>query len=469
MGPTAALASFVAAVRADDLPSEIVERAKAFVLDNAAVALVGTRQPAYQSVADALADSYGTGESPLIGTGRAAALPAAVLLNGVAIGDFEYEHVGSNAHPAASVFPAVLALTAKLGRSGRDLLTAMVVGYEVAARIGRASTTAVESIRGFHNPGINGTLGAAAAASWLLELDPERIAWALGIAASSSAGLMAFSTTGAMTKRLHPARAGQLGLESALLAGSGVTGPADVLENPAGYFHAFSPAPQVERVVEGLGSTWIGTRMIIKLAPVHGYAQPFAYAIDRRFDGDDRPTTSSITAVRVISSAAAAEPSHRGTEPRSLVEAQYSVAFCIAASLARAIARSPLEFDEQLVHDQDVRRLAHLIKVEPDPRIEFGGAIHMRVDGADITLDAVDYPSPRSAAELRGLVAAKAGRATATLLDHERYSRLVAAVDGLDRAESVRGLVASLRPAVRADVGDKRVAGCATETLEGQS
>src|SRR6201999_2918489 len=136
------------------------------------------------------------------------------------------------------------------------------------------------SVRGFHNPGLNGAIATAAAVGCLMGWDGDTIASAMGIAASSSAGLLAFVNTGAMTKRLHPARAGQLGAEAAFLAHAGVAGPPNVLENPEGFLHAFSPNPQPDLLTNGLGTNWTGAQMILKLSPVHARAQGFVYAIN---------------------------------------------------------------------------------------------------------------------------------------------------------------------------------------------
>src|SRR5262249_14228148 len=114
----------------------------------------------------------------------------------------------------------------------------------------------LETVRGFHNPGTQGPFGAAAAVGRLFGFDEERLTSAMGIAGSSSAGLLEFAWSGGDTKRLHLGRASQLGLESALLAREGVRGPETVLEGRSGYFNAFSTPPRIETLVDGLGTRW---------------------------------------------------------------------------------------------------------------------------------------------------------------------------------------------------------------------
>lgn len=242
-GPTEQLAEFAAGCTFEQIPTEIVQLYQTFLLDNAATLLAGAVQPVHADVAKAMNIATGSGTVEAVG-GAKVPLSTAVLLDGICAADFEFEHVNPNSHPASSTFPAILALAAERHCSGKELLTAMAVAYEVTVRIGNANTPAAEK-RGFHNPGITGAPGAAAGCCRLLGLNAATTASAMGIAASSSAGLLAFVTTGAMTKRLHPGRAAQLGLEAALMAQAGVEGPRDVFENKQGYLSTFSPQPDI--------------------------------------------------------------------------------------------------------------------------------------------------------------------------------------------------------------------------------
>src|SRR5262249_49177361 len=158
--------------------------------------------------------------------------------NGVMIGAFECEPL-TGSHASGTVLPAALAVCQREGIDGAQFLTALAVGFEVSARIARTAV-GLETARGFHNPGTQGPFGAAAAVGRLYGCDEERLVSAMGIAGSSSAGLLEFAWSGGDTKRLHLGRASQLGLESALLAREDVQGPEAILEGRSGYFNAFS-------------------------------------------------------------------------------------------------------------------------------------------------------------------------------------------------------------------------------------
>src|SRR5207248_1736076 len=164
---------------------------------------------------------------------------------------------------------------------GRSFIAALMLGYEVVCRVGEAQTRATEAERGFHNPGVNGAFGAAAAVGKLLGLDERSLAWALGIAGSHACGLVEFVWEGAMTKRMHPGRAAQLGLESALLALKGFSGPTTVLEGRYGYLQAYSPRPRPEQLVAGLGREWLAADLVLKAYPCHITGQAVVHAIQQ--------------------------------------------------------------------------------------------------------------------------------------------------------------------------------------------
>ena len=394
---TAELAAFAANATLAIIPSTLLTLLPFFILDTVSAMLAGVVQPVYQSAVEVVGITYGHGSGEAIHLaidGTASSLSGAMLLNGIAAGDLEFEHVVSNAHPASAMFPALLSVASAFHKTGEELLVAMAVGYELATRIGAASTTEVETERGFHNPGLNGDLATAAAVGHLMGSDSNTIASAMGLAASSSAGLLAFINTGAMTKRLHPARAGQLGAEAAFLAHAGVDGPQDILENPDGFLHAFSPNPEPTLLIEDLGSKWTGENMVLKLAPVHAYAQVFVYAVNSYRSGANRAWNAvDIQNVTIYSGPGVLQPSHRIVHPDTLVSAQYSVPFGIAASLTIDL-RDPLMFNDSLLVNpvtQSISGAMQFVQISDDPNF-VGGFLAMNVGGQNVNITADEYP-----------------------------------------------------------------------------
>jgi 2-methylcitrate dehydratase PrpD len=365
VGVTRQLARFAAEFPAERIPGEVFTVFKALILDTVCVMLAGTRQPVHRMVCNALAGALGEGSVGSVG-GPKLSLSGAILLDGVAAADFEFEHVMAATHPASAAVPALLALAAERDLDGHALMTATIVAYELGARIGGACGSATEHERGFHNPGLNGTLAAAAGCARLLNCDADQCASAMGLAASSSAGLMAFLDDGAMTKRLHPARSAQLGLEAALLASAGVQGPRAVLESPHGFLQAFSPKPDFSGLVSGLGEAWRGHRMIVKLSPAHAYAQVWIAAVNAARDRGEAWNPNEIEAIQLKGPPESFPARHDQREATSLVAVQYSVPLCLAVAIARDL-RNPLMMDDSVVVDPVISDLAKKIRFDPMP------------------------------------------------------------------------------------------------------
>src|SRR5437879_525777 len=254
MNETRALARFAAQTKFGDLPRRLVDNCKITVLDAIGAGFVGAVQPWARRIVGVVQALGGKPEASVIQQDWRTDVSRAALANGVLIGAFECEPL-TGSHASGTVLPAALAVCQRERFDGAAFITALAVGFEVSARLARTAV-GLETVRGFHNPGTQGPFGAAAAVGKLYGLDEEGLASAMGIAGSSSAGLLEFAWSGGDTKRLHLGRAAQLGLESALLARQDVRGPATVLEGRSGYFNPFSTPPRMENLLEGLGVEW---------------------------------------------------------------------------------------------------------------------------------------------------------------------------------------------------------------------
>ncbi|MBI3372324.1 MAG: MmgE/PrpD family protein [Betaproteobacteria bacterium] len=257
-GATRDLARFGAALRFEQVPAQAVARIKSSVLDSLGCCLFGATLPWTRKVAD-LADREGAKPvATLIGMGRKTSVSLAALVNGTGGHAFELDdiHKESIVHPGSIATPVALALAEESGRAtGKDVITAMVAGYEIGTRVGNAATMSL-FFGGYHPQGTSGAFVATATAARMLELDAVRFQHAIGIAGSQAGGLMA-AQEGAMVKRFHSGRAAQSGVYSARLAAEGFTGITDVLEAPyGGFLSSYSREPNPKRLTDGLGTTW---------------------------------------------------------------------------------------------------------------------------------------------------------------------------------------------------------------------
>lgn len=363
------LARFAAELKFEDIPQAVVQRAKDCITDTAGVSTFGARLPWSQMVA-AYARRYGSG-GPCTVFGfpelRMHA-PYAALTNGVLGHAFEQDSLrdpGVGAHPGATLVPAILAICEERRIDGKTALAAFVAGVEIMFRIGLASHHTPEEI-GFHGPGLTGPYAAAAAVGRLLGFDAERMTHALGIAGSFSSGLLAFtkSRQGAMVKRLHLGRASESGVLAASLAAEGYTGPETVLDGKFGYLEVYCRSEQVEPelLTKGLNQDWETLRICIKRYACHVTSHTPVQVLrelmaEHKFTGADAVSVIVEGGEKLLSH-------HNIPAPGDLMQAQYSLPFCIAIALYRD-PDDPNSFSASALEDAAITAAARKIELRP--------------------------------------------------------------------------------------------------------
>ena len=305
--------------------------ATAFLSDTLGCIVHGSGQPWARAAARHALRSGGGGPCLVVGAGGSASAAMAAFANGVSAHAFELDDVHEEAisHPGAVVVPAALATAQELGASGRDLLDAVVVGYEAMGRVGIAVGPAAHMRAGFHPTGQSGVFGAAAAVATLLRLDGPGMLDAFGLAASFASGTTEFSQSGGMSKRLHAGRAAEGGLTAARLAADGVEGPTGGLDGRYGFCRITTTAPAVDLLVADLGRRWMVDEITVKPYAACSDIHPLIdAALDLRAAGVDPDEIVAVEAE--VPSKAAEQNAMDGTT--SVMAAQYSGPFNIAAA-----------------------------------------------------------------------------------------------------------------------------------------
>jgi 2-methylcitrate dehydratase PrpD len=294
--------------------------------------------------------------------GRRATVRAAAFINATAAHTVEVDDIFRDGiyHPGAPTIAAALALT-----NGKNLLRAVVVGYEISTRIGAAMGRA--HYKYWHNTGTIGCFGAAAAAAEALGLDARRFAHALATVATFSAGLQQAFRMDSMSKPLHAGHAAEAGVTAALAAREGVTGSLDVMEGEAGYGRAMGDNPDWNKALATLGKDFHITRMTFKNHACCGHA--FA-AIDGALALKKKLNipVSEIQGVEVATYRAGLEVAHY-ENPATAAEARFSLKYVVATALTHGSVRLAA-FEPQRLQDPATRDLMRKFEVSLDPQLD---------------------------------------------------------------------------------------------------
>jgi 2-methylcitrate dehydratase PrpD len=369
---TATLAEFCVNLDPAALGPPEVAHTGRLMLDFLGVAARGLDSPSTQALSRSLESlgSLGNDRPALAFDPTTPPLSAALLLGNAAHSlELDDLHNASSLHPGVVVFPAALAAARLTGSTPLDFVAAVVVGYEVATRVGEAVNPETLYNRGLHPTATCGGFGAAAAAGRLLGLSPEGLARAWGVCGSQAAGSMAFLSEGAWTKHLHAGLAAQAGLNAAMLAREGFRAPTAIFEDPLGFLHAYAVESRPDRLVGGLGKRWAVTETSLKPHACCRYMQP---AIDGLIalaeENDLAPDQVASVTIHCIPAGflIIAEPTEKKADPQRPTEAQFSMPYGAAVAIARRRAGLD-DFADDALRDPTIRELlpkVHCIKDE---------------------------------------------------------------------------------------------------------
>jgi 2-methylcitrate dehydratase PrpD len=362
-------------------PARAREMAVDAITDCIGCMIAGAAEPVAVRLLDAVGAAPPDGNrpaGPLVGTGQRAAAHDSALYNGTLAHAIDYDDVThpAYAHPGASLVPTILALAGHAGATGRDIVTAYILGIEVISKLGRALNTAHYK-NGWHATATFGSLGAAATAASLLRLDGGPFAMALGMAASAAGGLRA--NFGTMTKPLHAGYAARNGVLAALMARAGITATADIFDHRYGFAGVFN---HHENIAGAHFETWGAPLEILtefglglKPYPACGAAHPpieAAIGLREQIGGPD-----SIRSIRVGVTDMHFEPmvcDHATTG----LEGKFCMGYCIAAALLDG-AITLKTFTDDAVSRINASGIPEKVRMELDARVagntEFGAVV----------------------------------------------------------------------------------------------
>ncbi|MCY4311320.1 MAG: MmgE/PrpD family protein, partial [Rhodospirillaceae bacterium] len=374
-GITRTLAEFIAGLTYCDLPDDVARRAKLLIFDTIGIALRARWDAASTDSLIRAVDRLGMrGETAtVIGDSHRYTAAGAALINGALAHslDFDDTHARGSIHASAPIVPAALAVAEEVGANGKQVIAAVVAGYEIQIRLSLALGPSDHYNRGFHPTATCGAFGAAAAASRIMGLSADQIDSAFGICLSQTAGSMQFLHDGAWTKRSHVGHAAMCGLVAATLAAEGYVGPSEAFEGRAGFFRSHAPNPEPTRAAAGLGEVWETMEIAVKPYPSCRYGHaPIDGLIALREEYGIKP--HEIEKVKVGLSKTGldiiGEPLADKQKPISIVDGQFSLPFVAAA----ALIEGGLGWDdyETLLANDNHKALWPKVEAVVDPEVE---------------------------------------------------------------------------------------------------
>lgn len=364
------LAEFTRELRIEEIPEVAKTAACHCLLDTLSVSSGAASCELVQNIRNTYAKfSAASGDlrASVWGTGKKVPLLTAIFLNAMAGHFYELDdvHCESKTHIGTVVIPAAYSLAEALGSSGEELLAAIVVGYEVTARIGMAFGVTGHRQLGWHSTSTAGVFGAATACGRLLHLNANEIGNAFGIAGTQAFGRWAFLEEGATCKILHPARAATSGCESAFLASAGMTGPKNILTTgDGGLMAVMAKEPELAYLTEGLGKDWAILSMDNKPYPccrsTHGSIDA-ALALKRKHSlNADNIKAVHIETYEVGKLQCAS--SKGSLAPTTPMEAKFSTPYAVACALLHDCVGLQ-DFTPEAISDKTVQTLLRKVDV----------------------------------------------------------------------------------------------------------
>lgn len=389
-------------------------------------------------------DAGGKPEATIVGFGLKTNAVNAALVNGTLghVLDFDDAQASFCGHPSVVIFPPALSLGEKINCSGKAILEAFMVGFEVACKIGRGINPQLYN-NGWHATSVIGVLGAVVAAGKLLGLDAGQMACALGVAASQACGLR--ENFGTMTKSFHAGKAAENGVVSALLVKAGFTASQQILEAKRGFCAVFSGEFDLNKILQNLGdpfdiiSPGVHTKPYPSCLSTHPIIDSTLFLAET-YDIHPEDVESIECGITPFASDMLIHPA-----PKTGLQAKFSAEYAVTSSLLdRKVSLE--QFTNEKVQDIKVRSILQKVKTVLHPEMEKTpppAIVTIRLkDGREYT-KRVDIATgdPEKPMSLNQIVE-KYRNCTEPLIDKNRMEESIDKILSLEKLPNVGELIA---------------------------
>jgi 2-methylcitrate dehydratase PrpD len=365
MSETQILAAYLVSARLADIPSDVQHEAKRSILNVLGCAIGGSPHPAVDLAIRALGPFSGERTAAVIGRAERLDPLHASLMNGISshVEDYDDTTPKNYSHTSSPVASALFAYASANPVRGRDFVEAFILGFEAASRVGNAVYPSHYDV-GWHMTGTIGGFGAAAAVGKLIGLSVQQMVWALGLAATQSAGLR--EMFGSMGKAFHPGRSAQNGYAAALLANAGFTAGERSIEGPRGFAHVTAASRDLSKITTRLGVDFDLRENTYKPFPCGIVNHP---TIDGAIQIHDEHSLdpASIVAVRLRVAPLVLDLCNQQNITRGL-QGKFSVYHGAAVGLVRGKG-GLREYTDEAVNDPQIKRVREAATAVGDPQI----------------------------------------------------------------------------------------------------
>ncbi|MCL1838363.1 MAG: MmgE/PrpD family protein [Propionibacteriaceae bacterium] len=369
LGATAELANFASNINRRDIPDDAAEVIGKLVVDTLGVIIAGRNEPVTRRLAETL-DGLGMRGSAIVpGMRGRYDIASAALLCGTAghALDFDDYCFAMSGHPSVVILPGLLALAARDGLTGTDIIAAYAVGFECAIAVSYAMNPA-HYLHGWHGTGTVGTIGAVTAAANLVHLSPAETMRAISIAASSAGGLR--QNFGTDVKPLHAGNAARNAVMAVELAKRGFSADTEILEGSLGFMQAFSPASEViTRPKLELGKPWkvidpgITTKVYPSCGSTHSGIEAMLEMLSQGLFSAAEVSEIDVAVTKVAAN------NLRFDRPQTGLEGKFSIHYCLARLLVSGTL-DMADFTDAAVQQLEIRPLLSKIQLRADSGLE---------------------------------------------------------------------------------------------------
>jgi 2-methylcitrate dehydratase PrpD len=362
------LSKFAYDLKIEKIPKNVIEKAKLHILDLLGIILAVNEFSNNLKVINLFKEMGGNKESTVLGTNIKIPAMNASFVNSYLSHSVDYDdtHLASAIHQSTTIVPTALALAEKLNKDGKEMLEAVIAGYEVNARIGLIAPWKFH-LRGFHPTSTVGVFGATITAGKLLDLNEEQLTNALGIAGSMASGILQGIVEGVAVKPFHPAIASHLAIIATNLAKLGFLGPKEIFEGKFGIFNTYLKGEEFlfENAIKDLGENWETLNISLKPYPAC-HATHSSIDIARIFRDKYKLSLDEVESINFyvpkICLDLVAEPIEEKLRPSTPYSAKFSLHYTVIKAFQKGWV-GIWDFTEESIKDENTLKYMKIVKV----------------------------------------------------------------------------------------------------------